>query len=410
MDSDSRHLISWTSIDGEFKLHRSEEVARLWGLRKNKTNMNYDKLSRALRYYYDKNIIQKVNGQKFVYRFVQFPENFNLSDIKIAEPSQNAIPDMTGVYAAATSTAGAAVTNAVDVKVNTNSPKLNSIQPKQHVIHSPKTMHQIPRNARQGSPGGLAINAALPTSATTAAGDKKSSLDAMMMQHQMILQQYNELLQSYRLQCLIASASVRQLSCIDQYNGTPGTSATVHPTSPVSSSTPQIPISGLNSQSQASFTSQATVPKISNPVSQAAILNQASATPSLWQLQALQASMAKQSTTPSSLSSTWSANLSRQSSSPLTSKVKLESTNKTEGAVVPDDAQVPDPSRRTTSSPTTSIPTTPLVQPDTDSMVPRKRSREDGDHIVSDEASKDNTNSDEQPLDLTCKPRKLIKM
>ena len=76
MDQDSRHLISWTSLDGEFKLHRSEEVARLWGLRKNKTNMNYDKLSRALRYYYDKNIIQKVNGQKFVYRFVQFPENF----------------------------------------------------------------------------------------------------------------------------------------------------------------------------------------------------------------------------------------------------------------------------------------------------------------------------------------------
>lgn len=35
--------------------------------------MNYDKLSRALRYYYDKNIIRKVNGVKFVYRFVQFP-------------------------------------------------------------------------------------------------------------------------------------------------------------------------------------------------------------------------------------------------------------------------------------------------------------------------------------------------
>ncbi|XP_048343506.1 LOW QUALITY PROTEIN: ETS domain-containing protein Elk-1 [Sphaerodactylus townsendi] len=48
------HLIAWTSNDGEFKLVDAEEVARLWGLRKNKTNMNYDKLSRALRYYYDK--------------------------------------------------------------------------------------------------------------------------------------------------------------------------------------------------------------------------------------------------------------------------------------------------------------------------------------------------------------------
>lgn len=54
MDGNNNHLISWTSNDGEFKLHNSEEVARMWGLRKNKTNMNYDKLSRALRYYYDK--------------------------------------------------------------------------------------------------------------------------------------------------------------------------------------------------------------------------------------------------------------------------------------------------------------------------------------------------------------------
>ncbi|KAM4696897.1 ETS domain-containing protein Elk-1 [Rhinophrynus dorsalis] len=69
-----RHLISWTSNDGEFKLLDAEEVARLWGLRKNKTNMNYDKLSRALRYYYDKNIIKKVSGQKFVYKFVCYPD------------------------------------------------------------------------------------------------------------------------------------------------------------------------------------------------------------------------------------------------------------------------------------------------------------------------------------------------
>ncbi|XP_076578980.1 ETS domain-containing protein Elk-3 isoform X2 [Chaetodon auriga] len=74
LDQSHKHLICWTSNDGEFKLLKSEEVAKLWGLRKNKTNMNYDKLSRALRYYYDKNIIKKVIGQKFVYRFVSFPE------------------------------------------------------------------------------------------------------------------------------------------------------------------------------------------------------------------------------------------------------------------------------------------------------------------------------------------------
>nr|XP_021155842.1 ETS domain-containing protein Elk-3 isoform X2 [Columba livia] len=74
LDQKHEHLICWTSNDGEFKLLKAEEVAKLWGLRKNKTNMNYDKLSRALRYYYDKNIIKKVIGQKFVYKFVCFPE------------------------------------------------------------------------------------------------------------------------------------------------------------------------------------------------------------------------------------------------------------------------------------------------------------------------------------------------
>ncbi|KAM4562547.1 ETS domain-containing protein Elk-1 isoform 2-T2 [Odontesthes bonariensis] len=73
-DQRQRHLISWTGEDGEFKLLDPEEVARLWGRRKNKTNMNYDKLSRALRYYYDKNIIKKVSGQKFVYKFVSQPD------------------------------------------------------------------------------------------------------------------------------------------------------------------------------------------------------------------------------------------------------------------------------------------------------------------------------------------------
>ncbi|XP_010894428.1 ETS domain-containing protein Elk-4 isoform X2 [Esox lucius] len=74
LDTTNDQLICWTNEEGEFKLLQAEEVAKLWGARKNKPSMNYDKLSRALRYYYDKNIIKKVNGQKFVYRFVSYPD------------------------------------------------------------------------------------------------------------------------------------------------------------------------------------------------------------------------------------------------------------------------------------------------------------------------------------------------
>lgn len=91
-DQSQKHLISWTSGDGEFKLLDAEEVARLWGLRKNKTNMNYDKLSRALRYYYDKNIIKKVSGQKFVYKFVTFPDPNSADGLRGPEDSLRATP------------------------------------------------------------------------------------------------------------------------------------------------------------------------------------------------------------------------------------------------------------------------------------------------------------------------------
>ena len=46
-----------------------DEVARRWGIRKNRPQMSYDKLSRGLRYYYDKGILEKVTGRRFVYRF-----------------------------------------------------------------------------------------------------------------------------------------------------------------------------------------------------------------------------------------------------------------------------------------------------------------------------------------------------
>ena len=59
-DSENSTCITWDGTSGEFKLIDPDEVARRWGERKSKPNMNYDKLSRALRYYYDKNIMTKV--------------------------------------------------------------------------------------------------------------------------------------------------------------------------------------------------------------------------------------------------------------------------------------------------------------------------------------------------------------
>uniref|UniRef100_A0A1A9VHB1 ETS domain-containing protein n=1 Tax=Glossina austeni TaxID=7395 RepID=A0A1A9VHB1_GLOAU len=48
-DSSNAGCITWEGTNGEFKLTDPDEVARRWGERKSKPNMNYDKLSRALR-------------------------------------------------------------------------------------------------------------------------------------------------------------------------------------------------------------------------------------------------------------------------------------------------------------------------------------------------------------------------
>ncbi|XP_033119169.1 ETS translocation variant 3-like [Anneissia japonica] len=67
-----REVIAWQGEYGEFIIKDPDELARLWGMRKCKPHMNYDKLSRALRYYYNKRILHKTKGKRFTYKF-----NFN---------------------------------------------------------------------------------------------------------------------------------------------------------------------------------------------------------------------------------------------------------------------------------------------------------------------------------------------
>ncbi|KAM6985210.1 ETS translocation variant 5a isoform 2-T2 [Aplochiton taeniatus] len=95
-DPANGHFIAWTGRGMEFKLIEPEEVARRWGIQKNRPAMNYDKLSRSLRYYYEKGIMQKVKvaGERYVYKFVCDPEAlFSMAFPENQRPNLKADPD-----------------------------------------------------------------------------------------------------------------------------------------------------------------------------------------------------------------------------------------------------------------------------------------------------------------------------
>ncbi|XP_016353028.1 transcription factor ETV7 isoform X1 [Sinocyclocheilus anshuiensis] len=90
--SDSRYeaFIRWEDPDAMiFRVVDPNGLARLWGNHKNRANMTYEKMSRALRHYYKLNIIKKETGQRLLFRFLKTPEEIIQGRSDRTEPSES---------------------------------------------------------------------------------------------------------------------------------------------------------------------------------------------------------------------------------------------------------------------------------------------------------------------------------
>ncbi|CAG9864438.1 unnamed protein product [Phyllotreta striolata] len=79
--------IAWKNREtGVFKIVDPPGLAKLWGIQKNHLSMNYDKMSRALRYYYRVNILRKVQGERHCYQFLRNPTELkNMKNITLRQ-------------------------------------------------------------------------------------------------------------------------------------------------------------------------------------------------------------------------------------------------------------------------------------------------------------------------------------
>ncbi|XP_068567921.1 ETS-related transcription factor Elf-3 [Cebidichthys violaceus] len=75
-------LMKWEDRrEGVFKFLKSEAVAQMWGQKKKNSSMTYEKLSRAMRYYYKREILERVDGRRLVYKFGKNSSGWKIEEL-----------------------------------------------------------------------------------------------------------------------------------------------------------------------------------------------------------------------------------------------------------------------------------------------------------------------------------------
>nr|XP_012317002.1 transcription factor ETV7 isoform X4 [Aotus nancymaae] len=91
LDTRYEPYIRWEDKDAKiFRVVDPNGLARLWGNHKNRVNMTYEKMSRALRHYYKLNIIKKEPGQKLLFRNGQADLHIHM-ELPVTLNSQNSL-------------------------------------------------------------------------------------------------------------------------------------------------------------------------------------------------------------------------------------------------------------------------------------------------------------------------------
>ncbi|XP_049610708.1 transcription factor ETV7 isoform X1 [Syngnathus scovelli] len=94
-DDQYQEYIRWENRGSlVFRVVDPNGLARLWGHHKNRDNMTYEKMSRALRHYYKLNIIKKEHGQKLLFRFLKTPQDISKQlDDTLESPAHSPLQD-----------------------------------------------------------------------------------------------------------------------------------------------------------------------------------------------------------------------------------------------------------------------------------------------------------------------------